>query len=514
MKSYLKLLIATLMSMMMIGVVAANPIDVVDLSVTEKNGAYNFVVTVENVAVGSGNDLAELSFSVEEFGTSKVVDTIKVDSNGTVKFTYTLDEITDSSNLFKKGEEYTVTVSADGASENVNFLYGTKQHTDGLGLIIDNVYLNGKVLSASDLVQVDNGETLELEVAFTALENFDDARLRLYLDGYEHSSIEDSSEVFSVKEGISYTKTFVLDLPEDMNTQKSYLLRLMGANDLSGLTYTDFEVYVGTDRHRVDVEDLVMTPSSGVEAGENFIANVRMKNRGEKNQDSVKVTIAIPELGVSESSYVSNLNADEIATSDDLLLYVPEGTAAGQYTVQVSLAYNDGYTQTSEDYMLNVLASKVVEEKNLMVSYSNNVDLVAGATTSLEVVIANPNADSVPVSLAAIDSTWADVTVSPSLAMVKGGDSETFTIKVTPKSAIVGEKDMALSVKQGSDVVSDVTIATYVEGSGDSSINWVNVVLAVLLIVAIIILLALVVTIARRKDDKEDEDFSSSEEYY
>lgn len=124
-------------------------------------------------------------------------------------------------------------------------------------------------------------------------------------------------------------------------------------------------------------------------------------------------------------------------------------------------------------------------------------------------MVANPNSQATPISLAALDAAWADVEVSPSLAMVQAGADATFTVSVTPKSAIAGEKDLVLSVKEGTNTAADLTVNTYVEGSDE--LDMTNIILAVLLVIAIIVLLALVVTIARRKGDNNPED---TEEYY
>jgi ATP-dependent Zn protease len=97
--------------------------------------------------------------------------------------------------------------------------------------------------------------------------------------------------------------------------------------------------------------------------------------------------------------------------------------------------------------------------------------------------------------------------------MVQGGESKEFTIKVTPKDAIEGEKTLGLVVKEGSKSVSELTVNTYVEGK--QQIDWINIALAVLLVIAIIILLSLVITIAKRKGEgSEGDDYSSTEEYY
>jgi len=496
----------------LVGAAFASPISVSDVNIQEINGQYMVTVSLDNANVASGV-YTELNFGIDELGTSKIIQGVKIDSNQTVSLTYNLKDLTNSYELLKKGNTYRLTVSSSDATGSVSksFLFGNEKTTSGLGLVLDNVQINSEDING-DVLSVMNGQDVTVKLRFTAQNSFDNARIMAFIEGYQHSTIVDSTEIFSVLKGKTYVKTLTLALPADMNSKQNYKLRITGANDLSGITYKDYNVYVDTQRNRVDVEDLVMTPASGVVPGQNIIANVRMKNRGQKNQASVKVLVEIPQLNVKESSYLSYLNSSEVATSDDMLLFVPENAKAGQYDVVVTLSYDDGYKTSSKTYKLNVLAPKTFQEKNLIVSLANNVDLTAGNAKTFDVVIANPNSDSKPISITSTGNAWADVSVSPSLAMVKGGDSQTFTVTVTPKSAVSGENKLTLSVKEGANLVSDVKVSTYV-APGTNNINWVNVSLAVLLIVVIIILLALVIAIAKRRNTS-DEDSESSEEYY
>lgn len=510
----LTLIFTALMTMMVSAF--ASPINVVDVDVQDNSGNYAVVVSLNNADTTSGI-YTELDFEIEELGTSKNVGVIKVDTNETVVLLYDLTEVTDSEELLKKGSTYTLTVKTDDDEVSTAFLYGKLKETEGLGLILENVEVNRQPVSDMDTLQVMNGETLEVEMRFSVLEAFDNARLMVFIEGYEHSPIVGSTEIFSVREGKTYVKTISINLPSDMRSEQDYKLRIAGANDLSGLTYKEYSLFVDTERDRVDILDLVMTPSSGVEPGQNIIGQVRMKNRGQQSQDSVKVTIEISELNVYESSYVSNLNRNEVATSDDMLIFIPEDAAARQYDAIVRLSYNDGYTQSVERFTLNVLSPKTVEEQNLIVSFKNNIDLKASESKTFEVVVANPNMESKPISIAPIENSWAEVEVTPTLSMVQGGASTTFTITVTPKSEISGEKTISLVVKEGASTVSEITVNTYVEEADTQeaqTVNWVNIILAVLLIIAIIVLLALVITIAKRRSSDEDKEITSTEEYY
>lgn len=496
------------------GAAFASPISVDDLRIQDDNGDYLLLVTLSNANTSTGL-FDEVKVTIEELGTTKVVDTVKIDTTDSVVEVYNLRDSTDSFNLLKRGETYRVTVSTSENSKSGTILFGSEDDAgdDGLGVILEEVEIDGVEVKDVDSLQVMNGETLDVDLRLFSNYGVEDARIMVFVEGYEHSPLVSSTSIFNLVGGKTYVKSLSVTLPDDMDSQKDYKLRIVGANDLSGITYKEYTLFVDTDRHRVDILDLVMTPSSGVEPGQNIIANVRMKNRGQMSQDSVKVTVAIPELGVSESSYISNLNADEVATSDDMLLFVPSEATAGNYNVKVTLSYDDGYTASTETFSLNILSPEVAAEENLLVSFRNNVDLAAGETNSFEVVIANPNSDSKPISIVPVENAWADVEVSPTLSMINGGSSATFTISVTPKSAASGEKQLSLVVKEGANTVNEFSVATFVDEG--ETINWLNVILVVLLILAIIVLLALVISIAKRKNDRDDdEEISSSEEYY
>ncbi len=498
----------------LLGTAFALPVSVSDLTIQGDNGDYIALVSLENANVSTGS-LDTLTFTVEELGTS-VEEIVNVNTETTMVKAFNLRDVVESFSSLKKGETYELTVeTSSGSSVSKAFLFGSEKDTEGLEIVLEKVEVNGEQVKDVDTLQVLNGETLEVSMRFSALENVEDARLNIFIEGYEHASILESTKIFNLVEGKTYVKTLSINLPTDMDNQQDYKLRIVGANDLSGITYKEYVLYIDTQRHRVDVLDLTMTPSSGVEPGQNIIANVRMKNRGQMEQDSVRVNVAVPALGVSESSYVSNLNSNEVATSDDMLLFIPEDAEPKTYNVVVTLSYDDGYTATTEEFVLNVVAPSIPEEGSLLVSFKNNVNLVAGEENTLKIVVANPTSESKPISLAHVDNVWSDVEVSPTLAMIQGGSHAEFTVTVVPKKSVNGEKEMNFVVKEGAETVKEFAVNTYVEGEDRSSISWLTITLIVLLALALVILLALVVTIARRKsDEEEDEEPSSEEEYY
>ena len=515
MKTLIKNILFVLTTVFMLTSVAfSSPINVNDVKYDNVNGKYLFHVVMDNSNVATGK-FAELRFEIEELGISEKVEIVTIDDNLSHTFTYNLKDLTNSIDSLENGVTYTAKFKADGSEVSIPFLFGSFVRSTKDTIVLEGIKVDSNPVNG-ETIEVQNGENINLKLRLNSKVNIEDFDLSARIFGYEHNAIISTIEdPVTLTAGRTKIISLNVQLPNDMDSQKDYTIRISGGNN--GVYFEkNFDLFVQTQRHRVDVLDLVMTPSSGVEAGQNIIANVRMKNRGQKSQDSVKVFVEIPELSVTESSYVSDLNSDEVATSDDMLLFIPETAEAGQYEVLVKLSYDDNYKETVATYSLNVLASDVEVTKKLMISFDDNRDLVANQANEFQVVVANPNTESKPVSIVSLDNVWADVEITPSLAMVKGGDSETFTVKVTPKSEIKGEKELSLIVKNGATDVSTFKVSTYVEGAKNqaNSINWVNVGLAVLLIIAIIILLTLVISIAKRKDDNDEDDMSSTEEYY
>lgn len=491
---------------------AAPSITVESVSISEDDGDYVAVVALANPDLGgAGEEFTRLSFSIDELGIADETQIIEVPENTSRQlFQANLRDIISDYESLEQGETYTLTVTteADTQGESISFLYGSQRSSEA-SVEVEKIEINDIAVSSNDVLDVNNGDTLEVQMQIYAYETVDKARFEILVSGYEHKSLYAvSDEPIKLVEGTTRYVTLSLDLPTDMDNEEEYTLEIRGRDGVSEIS-EEYTLYVNTQRDRVDVLDFITTPSSGVEPGQTVIAEVRMKNRGQKDQESVRVNVAIPELGISESSYVSNLGRDEVVTSDDMLIFVPEEAAAGQYQVVVTLEYDEGYDESFSTFTMDVLSPRLVEKDNLIVSFNNNVDLVAGEAKSFNIVVANPNSEATPISLSSLDAAWADVEVSPSLAMVQAGADATFTVTVTPKSAVEGEKDLVLSVKEGTNTAADLTVNTYVEGSDE--LDMTNIILAVLLVIAIIVLLALVVTIARRKGDNNSED---TEEYY
>ena len=79
----------------------------------------------------------------------------------------------------------------------------------------------------------------------------------------------------------------------------------------------------GDSDHKLEIKDVIFSPEGDVDAGKAFLATVKVQNKGTKDEEDVKVKVAIPELGVSASAFIDEVEAededDDIVISEELL---------------------------------------------------------------------------------------------------------------------------------------------------------------------------------------------------
>lgn len=507
-----------MIAILSLGTAYAN-ITVESVNVQEVNGEYVATVLLENANTSLGVD-ARLSFEVSGIVSQEYVTVNTASSTQSFELVDVLSNYDD----LVVGNSYVLTVSAENSSDSEPFVFGTIAEDSGLPVSITTIRVDGTTLLDSSSLSVDNGDVLEIQVSYLGQKDADNARFRAEIEGYEHSTITDATNLFSVVKGVSSSKALTLRLPSDMESQKEYILRIYGSNDLSGLTYKEYSLYVDTQRHRVDISDLVMSPETGVEAGQAVIANVRVTNRGQKVQDSVKVVIEVPQLNIRASSYVSNLDIGEAITSEDMYLGVPTDARAGVYTANVFTQYNDGYTQSQATFDFVVLASSDAGNDRLIISADADSKIVAGETSTVQIVVGNPSSQSKAISVVPTNMDWATVDVDPSFGMVQAGADKSYNVKVTPYGDVRGTQTLGLLIKEDNVVIQELSIPVVFEESAKeekSGFNWLNVVLIALIVLLIIVLLILLISLLKGKNNENnnnvyvnDEEHDSADEYY
>jgi hypothetical protein len=393
------------------------------------------------------------------------------------------------------------------------------------------VKFDGDKLSAGSVNDVDKNDEYEVRVRFTADAAYEDVQVSAYLRGDDFDDdISDVTDSFKAKDGVTYTKKLTLNLPHRMERDNYELyVRVESRDGDLDIKSETFDLEIDSEKHDVVIKDVVLSPANGVVAGRALLATVRLQNYGKEEEDDVKVTFSIPDLGVAASDYIDELEEDgedkDSKSTEELYLRIPECADAGAYDAEVEVKYNDGDDKVSKDMTVVVLADEtcdvsdsvagaVASGKALITIGPESQDVAKGAGGVVyPVTITNTgNAKTFVVSVTGGD--WGTFRVSPSNVVTVGKDEtkSVYVYAAAKNNAPVGEQVFGVSLKSGDSTVKEVTLkANVVAGSSAVSLKRV---LEVGLIVLVVILVILGLIIGFNKLKGSDEEKEEGESYY
>ena len=383
-----------------------------------------------------------------------------------------------------------------------------------------NVEVNGEEDDGS-FPAVEEGEELEVEVELvnngqTDAENIEvEARLM----GYDEEDVKESTSVSKVTVGTKKTVKLKLTVPNDFPNGNATLRVLVtgGVDEL----YTIYQLYVESPSHSVKIADVSFSPSLTVKAGRSLLTTVLLENVGENVEEDVKVTVEVPELGISVSEYVDEVAVDDHEDVDEMFLQIPADAEAGEYTVKVTAKYDDLDESVTETYTLKVLENDLVKPQTkagkLVLAVGperQSVTLGDNKAVSYAVALTNEGSASKAYMLEVATGDWATAKLSESLVVLEPGQNKVVYVDLTANAdAAVGEHLASLTVKSGSDVLESVVLkTTVVQGTSadKESVSLRNgLEIALVVLVVLLVLVGLVIGFSRLRKDNDGE-----EKYY
>jgi len=376
-----------------------------------------------------------------------------------------------------------------------------------------------------NLLDLERGNEFEVEVTATALGDYDNVQMEISLYGMHNEHITDITDTFDVVNGTTYTKKLTLELPERMDSD-IYTLRVR-FEDRSETQQEIYNLSISSQRNYITIKDIVFSPGTSVKQGRALLTTVRVKNMGEYDEEGVKITFEIPELGLSASDYLDEIESDDSETSEELYVKVPNCAEAKGYAYHVIVEYDDGDEEISESGIIYVTEGDICDmvdsedESGIVPTTLVTVgpavqDLVQGKSVIYPVTLTNGGsvAKSYTVVVDGVDN-WGEYSLDPAASVVlQPGESKAIYVYVAAnKDAAEGEHVFTLSINSGTLTLKQVALkANVLDGEDGFSLKKVLEVGLVVLVVVLIIL-ALIVAFNRLKG-KEDEDENSGETYY
>lgn len=395
---------------------------------------------------------------------------------------------------------------------------------------IKQVDVEGTTVSDGDVVYVERGQPATIEVWLRGKDfsseignGIEDVRVKAYIGGYEYDDVRDTSDIFEVEPNVNYKKVLTLDIPEDIEVAE---------DDNDNLRYTlHVEVYDGDNyiekeyvlriqetRHKVNIMDAILRPGNTVQAGSSLFATVRLENMGYSKEKDLKVTVSIPELGVSARDYIDELvpyecySCDEdeetSASSNELYLKIPADAKSGVYEVKIDVEYDRGHKVVTKKESVYVEGSKAAEATKPIVNFDASSKKVnQGQEVAYKIMVANLGDESKVYSVeVAGERLWASSRVDPSfITVAPDSTGEVYVYLKANEDAAPGQQLFTVKIKEGNAVVEEKTIAADITQSKveTGSLKKALVIGFVVLVVLLIIIGLIIAFNKMREDDEE-----------
>lgn len=391
---------------------------------------------------------------------------------------------------------------------------------------IDVVKVKGLTVSDSAPVRVERGTTVPVVVEFRGTGKIAyDTRIRVYIGGYEYGDVQAMSDIFEVRPGTRDSRELLLRVPYDIEASDDYTLNVEMFDDDNSVRKT-YKLRVEEPRNSVNVFDVVFNPDNNVQAGTPLFASVRVENLGDNIENTVKVTLSVSSLNLQTSQLVDrlvneqDLNEDDsasrrtAATTNDMVLFIPEDTSEGDYEVAVRVDYNRLHNFQEKTYLMHVRAlEKAVEPVGPvgLATLSVNVDanaqrVVEGQGAQYKFSVSNMGQDARTLSFEVLGvSDWGASRVDPQSVTVPSNSAKDVNVFVAPAEGFEGAKTFTVRVKEGNNLVAEKTLSVEVGGKVSKG-DTLKKVLAIGFVVLLVILVILGIALAIRKLTQEGEE--------
>jgi len=393
---------------------------------------------------------------------------------------------------------------------------------------VKQVKIDGDVFETGDSLEVERGAELDIRVKLAAESGIEEnIEITAEVLGYEYSDHEpifDRTHTFDLTDGDTVYKDLAIRLPDKMD-KDYYDLRIRVGTRTGSAFEGLYRLHLKGVKHSLIIRDVVFNPEPSVESGRALLTTVRIKNIGEKDEESVKVKVSIPELGLSASDYIDEIEEGESKTSEELYIRIPECIEAKDYKVKVTVEYDEGYEAVSAERMITVTGDicaveEPVEKKTVITIGPETQKVAQGASVIYPVTITNAG-NTARTYVVSIDGTeaWATVDVTPSnLVLLNAGESKAVYVSLTADDdAKAGEHMFVLSVKSGDTTLKQVTLKADVEEEKPSGIISLKrgLEIGVIILVVLLVVLGLIIGFNKlREREEESEEPEKGETYY
>lgn len=233
---------------------------------------------------------------------------------------------------------------------------------DSIPVIIERAEIDDTDIlpDGENILDIERNDEFELELELFAVEDVKDVEIMAFISGFEFNDVEpiqDQIGPIDFQENVTYKRSLKLSLPDDVELD-DYKLRVIISDRYGEEMIYRYDLHVNTERHLIQVEDVTLNPGHSVTAGQALLASVRLENKGQHDEDDVKVTVSLPALGISATDFIDEVEKEEEEETEELFLRMPKCAEPGVYDATVDVWYNDGRDKVSDSFQVNVLENE------------------------------------------------------------------------------------------------------------------------------------------------------------
>ncbi|MFC1768583.1 hypothetical protein ACFLZX_02365 [Nanoarchaeota archaeon] len=389
--------------------------------------------------------------------------------------------------------------------------------------------------SSNYVRDLEKGDEFEVKVHLSSTIDAENVQVTAELRGYDHDDrVEDITDVFDMKENVTYVKKLTLKFPERLD-QDRYKLRIQVQDRDSPTFEQTYELEIDTPRHLLSIKDIIFSPENRVVAGRALLTTVRLENRGEKDEEGIKIKVAIPSLGISASDYIDELEKegddDDETSSEEIYLRIPVCAETGEYTVTIDVTYDEGDETISTSRQITVEESescptgdgdgdgdtKPQSKKTTIVIGPESLDINPGQEVIYQIALTNGGSSARTYTVAVDGASWANFRVSPSNVIVlePGQSSAAYIFAQANEDAPAGENSFAVTVTSGDEVLKQVALKSNIAAPEETAWDKVKdgLEIGLIILVVLLVILGLIIGFNKLKGDEEGEE-EESKTYY
>lgn len=391
---------------------------------------------------------------------------------------------------------------------------------------VDRVEVEGIGLDTTGTTPIrevlDRGDELNVRVRLVGNVSVEDATLTVFISGYKYETISDSVRVHKIDADRAYTEDLTIKLPSDIE-DGNYKLRVMLSDKDYETLVQDYDIDIARAEDLLTIDDVVFYDDLVAQPGEALYSIVRVENMGDNDQESVKVTMSAPELGIMTSDYMDTIDAGDSETSTELYVRVPMDTKPGTYDVNVNVEYDKGHESVSKSYTLTVLEAKntatTTDEPKTLVSAAIEPQTIKVGSTGVYPITISNLGNSAKTYTITIQSAadWASFKVSPSnLLLLESKEAKTAYLYVTPNANADDTNLFVVEINDGKEskqVALQADISAQNSSSGFRRALEIGLIVLVVLLVIVGLIVAFTKLASTDEDEDEDED-ETTQTYY